>query len=118
MARSPKRTPPVETVRPYVAGVAKNLVDKIYGPNGPAWGTKRTTIEDLLLQIRAVLTETRRAETLARQAAPGRVTAPDVSYLSWLSAAHRCRRGQAAVAANPRWGNLLVRAGRLWGPLP
>jgi hypothetical protein len=36
MARSKKRTPQVEEVRPYVEGVAKNLVERLYGPNGPA----------------------------------------------------------------------------------
>jgi len=69
MARAKKRTPQVEEVRPYVEGVAKNLVDKLYGPAGPAWGTKLTEIEDLLLAIREVLTEKMLADALARQAA-------------------------------------------------
>jgi hypothetical protein len=69
MARAKKRTPQVENVRPYVEGVAKNLVDKLYGPDGPAWGTKLTEIEDLLLAIREALTEKMLAEALARQAA-------------------------------------------------
>jgi hypothetical protein len=69
MARAKKRTPQVEEVRPYVEGVAKNLVDKLYGPDGPAWGTKLTQIEDLLLAIREVLTEKMLADALARQAA-------------------------------------------------
>jgi hypothetical protein len=69
MARQKKRTPQIEEVRPYVEGVAKNLVDKLYGPNGPAWGTTLTEIEDLLLDIRQVLTEKMLDESLARQAA-------------------------------------------------
>ena len=69
MARAKKRTPQVEEVRPYVEGVAKNLVDKLYGPDGPAWGTQLTEIEDLLLAIREVLTEKMLADALARQAA-------------------------------------------------
>src|SRR5262245_21059898 len=56
MARAKKRTPEVEELRPYVEGVAKNLVEKLYGPQGPAWGTKLTEIEDVLLEIREVLT--------------------------------------------------------------
>ena len=44
MARAKKRTPQVEEVRPYVEGVAKNLIDKLYGPDGPAWGTRLTDI--------------------------------------------------------------------------
>ena len=57
MARSKKRTPKVEELRPYVEGVAKNLVEKVYGSQGPAWGTKLTEIEDVLLEIREVLAE-------------------------------------------------------------
>jgi len=69
MARAKKRTPKVEEVRPYVEGVAKNLVDKLYGPKGPAWGTKLTEIEDLLLDLRELLTEQMLDLALAQQAA-------------------------------------------------
>jgi hypothetical protein len=69
MARAKKCTPKVEELRPYVEGVAKNLVDKLYGPQGPAWGTQLTEIEDVLLEIRAVLTEKMLDLTLAQQAA-------------------------------------------------
>ena len=69
MARAKKRTPQVEEVRPYVEGVAKNLIDKLYGPDGPPWGTTLTEIEDLFLAIRAVLSEKMLADALARQTA-------------------------------------------------
>jgi hypothetical protein len=69
MARAKKRTPQVEEVRPYVEGVAKNLIDKLYGPDGPAWGTKLTEIENLFVAIRDVLSERMLADALARQAA-------------------------------------------------
>src|SRR6476660_2022334 len=69
MARAKKRTPHVEEIRPYVEGVAKNLIDKLYGPDGPAWGTKLTEIEDLFVAIREVLSEKMLAHALARQAA-------------------------------------------------
>ena len=69
MARAKQRTPKVEEVRPYVEGVAKNLIDKLYGPDGPAWGTKLTEIEDLFIAIRDVLSERMLADALARQAA-------------------------------------------------
>jgi hypothetical protein len=69
MARTKKRTPKVEEVRPYVEGVAKNLIDKLYGPDGPTWGTKLTEIEDLFVAIRDVLGDKMLAEALARQAA-------------------------------------------------
>ena len=69
MARAKKRTPKVEELRPYVEGVAKNLVEKLYGPQGPAWGTKLTEIEDVLLEIRELLSEKMLELTLAQQAA-------------------------------------------------
>jgi hypothetical protein len=69
MPRLKKRTPKVEEVRPYLEGVAKNLVDKLYGPHGPAWGTKLTQIEDLFLAIRELLTQQMLDDALARQAA-------------------------------------------------
>src|SRR6185503_14872214 len=69
MATTKQRTPLVEEVRPYVEGVAKNLVDKLYGPDGPPWGTHLSSIEHLLLELRGVLTEKFLAEALARQAA-------------------------------------------------
>jgi hypothetical protein len=69
MARAKKRTPKVEELRRYVEGVAKNLVEKLYGPQGPAWGTKLTDIEDILLEIREVLTEKMLNLALAQQAA-------------------------------------------------
>ncbi len=69
MARAKKRTPQVEEVRPYVEGVAKNLIDKLYGPDGPPWGTKLTEIDDLFVALRDVLGERMLADALARQAA-------------------------------------------------
>jgi hypothetical protein len=69
MARAKQRTPQVEAVRPDVEGVANNLIDKLYGPDGPAWGTKLTEIEDLFLAIREVLSAKMLADARARQAA-------------------------------------------------
>ena len=68
MARSKTRTPKVEQVRPFLETVAKNLVDRLYGPAGPPWGTTLTDIEDLLLQVREVLTEQMLDSAIARQA--------------------------------------------------
>jgi hypothetical protein len=69
MVHAKKRTAKVEEVRPYVEGVAKNLIDKLYGPDGPVWGTKLTEIEKLFVAVRDVLGEKMLAEALARQAA-------------------------------------------------
>ena len=48
MARAKQRPPQVEQLRPYLEGVGKNLTDKLYGPDGPAWGTKLSEIEAVL----------------------------------------------------------------------
>src|ERR1700730_15224683 len=69
MARKQMRTREVESVRASLQGVAKNLADKLYGPDGPAWGTKLATIEALCLDIREVLTEALLDSALQRQAA-------------------------------------------------
>jgi uncharacterized protein YbaR (Trm112 family) len=69
MARAKKRTHEVDNVRAYLEGVAKNLADKLYGAQGPAWGTKLSEIEALLLDIREVLSEELLELALQRQAA-------------------------------------------------
>ena len=69
MARSKQRSVKTEQVRAYVEGVAKNLVDKLYGPAGLPWGTTLTELEDVCLGIRAVLTEKMLDLALERQAA-------------------------------------------------
>ena len=68
MARKKKVTAEVEQVQPYLQGVAKHLVDRLYGPNGPAWGTKMTELEDVVVAIREQLSERMLADALARQA--------------------------------------------------
>jgi hypothetical protein len=68
MARKKKVPECVEPVRAYVEGVAKSLVDRLYGPQGPAWGTRLTEIEDVLLAIRDTLTEEMLKQSLQRQA--------------------------------------------------
>ena len=68
MARSKISTAPADPVRPYLEGVAKSLVDRLYGDKGPAWGTKLTAIEDTIKAIRQVLSEKMLDEALQRQA--------------------------------------------------
>jgi hypothetical protein len=69
MARRKKVSPVVETVEPYIDGVAKSLVDRLYGPDGPPWGTKMTELEDVVIAVRQALSEKMLAQALARQAA-------------------------------------------------
>jgi hypothetical protein len=109
MASSKKRTPKVEELRPYVEGVAKNLVAKLYGPQGPAWGTQLTEIEDVLLEIRELLTEKMLDLTLAQQAA---ATERPASYRTCPG----CRAPLPCPATNPRL--LQTRAGEAQWPEP
>ena len=69
MARKKKVLPAaVEQVQPYIEGVAKSLVDRIYGPNGLPWGTKLTELEDVVIAVREALSEKMLAQALERQA--------------------------------------------------
>jgi len=68
MARFKVATAAADPVRPYLEGVAKSLVDRLYGDNGPAWGTKLTEIENTIMAIRQVLSEKMIDEALQRQA--------------------------------------------------
>lgn len=68
MARNKKATKEVDEVLPYLEGVAKSLVDRLYGPAGPAWGTKFSDLEETVATIREALTEKMLHQALARQA--------------------------------------------------
>lgn len=68
MARTKNSRPELDPVRAYLHGVAKHLVDRIYGPKGPIWGTRLTDIEEVLLDLRQVLTEDMLQQALRRQA--------------------------------------------------
>jgi hypothetical protein len=68
MARYQIDTAAADPVRPYLEGVAKSLVERLYGPNGPAWGTTLTAIEDTIKAVRQVLSEQMLDQALQRQA--------------------------------------------------
>jgi hypothetical protein len=69
MARKKKVVPAVvQPVEPYLEGVAKSLVDRIYGPEGLPWGSKLSELEDVVLAVRQMLSEKMLAQALARQA--------------------------------------------------
>jgi hypothetical protein len=69
MAKNKKATSQVAKELAYVKGVAKNLVDRIYGPAGLPWGTKFTELEETVSAIREALSEEMFQQALARQAA-------------------------------------------------
>jgi len=52
----------------YLDGVAKSLVERIYGPQGLPWGTRLTELEDTVLAIRQYLSEQMLNQALQRQA--------------------------------------------------
>jgi hypothetical protein len=68
MARYQIATAAADPVRPYLEGVAKSLVDRLYGDQGPAWGTTLSAIEDTIKAVRQVLSEKMLDEALQRQA--------------------------------------------------
>src|SRR6266481_4325913 len=106
MAEKKKATPGVDKELAYIKGVAKNLVDRIYGPAGLPWGTKFTELEATVAAVREVLTEEMLQQALARQA--GR--------LSGLWPTDRGRR--PAPAASVRDGSRRCRLGRTEDSLP
>lgn len=68
MARKQKVVPTaVQPVEPYLEGVAKSLVDRIYGPDGLPWGSKLSELEDVVIAVRQVLSEKMLAQALKRQ---------------------------------------------------
>ena len=69
MAEGNKATAVVDDARSYLEGVAKNLADRIWGPTGPAWGTTLHDLEDLVVQLREVVSERMLRLALERQAA-------------------------------------------------
>ena len=69
MARKKKVVPAVvQPVEPYLEGVAKNLVDRIYGPDGLPWGTKLEELVDVVDAVRQALSKKMLALALERQA--------------------------------------------------
>ena len=69
MADHTHATSPVETQRRYLEGVAKKVADELWGPNGPAWGTTLTELEDVALAVRAIVAQKLLQLGVERQAA-------------------------------------------------
>lgn len=69
MVRKKKVVPAVvQPVEPYLEGVAKSLVDRLYGPAGLPWGTKLEELVDTVDAVRQLLSEKMLAKALERQA--------------------------------------------------
>src|SRR5271157_1430970 len=68
MATQQKTTREVESCRHLLQGQAKNLADRLYGPDGPPPGTSFSHLEALALQLTASLRTQLLNLLLARQA--------------------------------------------------
>ena len=51
MATAEKASREVEECRCLLQGMAKNLVDRLYGPEGPPWSTSFCCLEDIALRL-------------------------------------------------------------------
>jgi hypothetical protein len=66
---APGKTPPeVEECRCLIQGVAKSLADRLWGPNGPAWGTPFSDLESLAEQVGQAVQKRLLGLALSRQA--------------------------------------------------
>lgn len=68
MAIAEKASREVDECRHLLAGMAKNLVDRLYGPSGPPWGTPFSTLEDIALRLAERFRKAFLDLALARQA--------------------------------------------------
>ena len=69
MAARKKAAPCVAELQNLINGVAKNFVEKVYGPQGPAWGTQFSDLEELAVQIGDAVSQQMLDQALQRQAA-------------------------------------------------
>lgn len=59
----------VAELQNLIHGVAKNFVERVYGPQGPAWGTQFSDLEELAVQIGQAVSRQMLDQALQRQAA-------------------------------------------------
>ena len=69
MARKRDVRPEVAAQKSYLDGVAKNLVEKLYGPDGPPHGTRFADLEELAVQLGHRMAQELMSRALERQAA-------------------------------------------------
>ena len=68
MAASSIATKQVDELRHLIKGAAKNFVERVYGPQGPAWGTLFVDIEELAVQIGQAVSREMCDQALQQQA--------------------------------------------------
>jgi hypothetical protein len=117
MAHAHTSPNPSAEVRLYLHGVAKFLVDRLYGPSGPALGTTLTDLEQTTAGLQQCLAEhllkvalTRQAEVAAAAPTPcpscqqptlprppePRVVKTTVGDAEWLEPHHHCPKCRKA----------------------
>jgi hypothetical protein len=69
MAAEPIATKQVAELRHLIQGVAKNFVERVYGPQGPQWGTQFSDLEELAVQIGQAVSRQMLDQALQQQAA-------------------------------------------------
>lgn len=55
-------------LRPVLQAMAKNLLQHLYGPQGPPWGTSFAELEELMVQLSDTLSSEMLHQALQRQA--------------------------------------------------
>ena len=68
MGKEETATSKVQELRPLLDGLAKNLVDRLDGPDGLPWETPLSELEDTAVALRTLLAERLMHHALARQA--------------------------------------------------
>jgi hypothetical protein len=69
MARPKDARPEVAANKAYLDGVAKTLVEKLFGPDGPPWGTTFEDLEELVVQLGQTVSREALRLALQKQAA-------------------------------------------------
>jgi hypothetical protein len=69
MAAEPNTPKQVDELRHLIDGTAKNFVERVYGPQGPEWGTTFVDIEELAVQIGRAVSRKLCDRALQQQAA-------------------------------------------------
>ena len=101
MAVTKQDAPPVAELQNLIQGVARNFVEKVYGPQGPVWGTHFSDLEELAVQIGQAVSRQMLDQALARQAAQAAPAADQVCP--------SC--GRPGKPGDPEPRNVLTRAG-------
>jgi hypothetical protein len=68
MAFKKTAAPSMSELQNLISGVAKNIVERVYGPQGPAWGTQFSDLEELAVQVGQTLSRQMLDQALQRQA--------------------------------------------------